>query len=503
VSTNPRRPGILQLGSRSCWINQFPKHAGKVTAKNQLAAGSGPAGTAGTAAWHGFLWPVCIVPPTLQPKVWCSALCLAFLHIPVRAANPSSAAQLNRHMSNCTGADPALFDPQPAPQTIRAAGAACAVAMQMPAGAKRRAARKLPIIDRGKWGQHLYQIRSGWQSRASAQAAISWSPPCVGPAARFAASASWTTTAPSHPGRASLARRRRPRVPRPVRRLLPLRPRPPPATHAHILNPSGRFDVENGRSHISTTGVETKRTSFAPARDHPTATDSDSAAYAAADAFCDQMQSELDELLGGAQGDALGSSFPWQHGRCATHTLQLSVRAGLAIKPVCDLLDKVRLVAKLGRTSTNLQRQLELSAAAEWHAAEHSGSVRTATVHRRTLDCPTRWGSTLVIVEPSWRVASAVPAALSAYHSLASTGKKEVEALNGQQRSPMKDFHPGAKCPMPVSRHAMCLGLTCAIVTSLASSDLDRAMAWPCASFQNTENLTLAARFLVRPPARL
>jgi hypothetical protein len=65
-----------------------------------------------------------------------------------------------------------------------------------------------------------------------------------------------------------------------------------------------------------------------------------------------------------------------------THTLQLSVRVGLAIKPVRDLLDRVRLVAKLRRTSTNFQRQLDPSAAAESRAAEHSGSVRTATVHR-------------------------------------------------------------------------------------------------------------------------
>jgi hypothetical protein len=166
-------------------------------------------------------------------------------------------------------------------------------------------------------------------------------------------------------------------------------------------------------------------------------------------------------------------------------------------------LDKVRLVAKLRRTSTNFQRQLELSAAAESRAAEHSGSVRTATVHRRTLDCPTRWGSTLVMVERSWRVVCEVPAPLSAYHSLASTGKKEVEALNEQQRSPMKDIHPGPNSPEPVNRHAMCLGLTYAIVTSLVNSDLDRASTRPCASFQNTENLTLAARFLVRPPARL
>jgi hypothetical protein len=161
-----------------------------------------------------------------------------------------------------------------------------------------------------------------------------------------------------------------------------------------------------------------------------TAADSDSAADAAADVFCDQIQGELDELVGGAEGDAHGSFSSWQHGWCATHTLQLSVRAGLAVEPVRDLLDKVRLVAKRRRTSTNFQRQLVPSVAAESRAAEHSGTVRTATVHRRTLDCPTRRGSTLVMVERSWRVASAVPAAPSAYFCPASTGKKEVKALN-------------------------------------------------------------------------
>jgi hypothetical protein len=193
----------------------------------------------------------------------------------------------------------------------------------------------------------------------------------------------------------------------------------------------------------------------------------------------------------------------WQRGRRVTHTFQLSVRAGLAVEPVRDLLDKVRLVAKRCRTITNLQRQLELSVAAEWHAAEHSGIVHTATVHGRTLNCPTRWGSTMVMVERSLRVTSAVPAALSAYRSQASTGKKEVEALNGQQRSPMKDFHPGAKCPMSVNRHVLCLGLTRATVTALVSSDLDRASTRSCASFQSSQNLNLAARFPVRPPARL
>jgi hypothetical protein len=170
-----------------------------------------------------------------------------------------------------------------------------------------------------------------------------------------------------------------------------------------------------------------------------TAADSDSAADAAADVFCVQMQSELDELVGGVEGDAHESSFSWQHGRCATHTLQLSVRAGLAVKPVRDLLDKVRLVAKLCRTSTNFQRQLEPSVAAESRAAENSGSARTTTVHRLLLDCPTRWGSTLVMVERYLRVASAVSAALSAYFYQASTGKKKVEALNLQQQLSMRE----------------------------------------------------------------
>jgi hypothetical protein len=60
---------MLQLGSLSCWVHQFRKHAGKATAKNRLAARSDPAGTAATAAWHGFQRPVCIVPPTFQQKV--------------------------------------------------------------------------------------------------------------------------------------------------------------------------------------------------------------------------------------------------------------------------------------------------------------------------------------------------------------------------------------------------------------------------------------------------
>jgi hypothetical protein len=68
ASTDPRRPGMLQLGSLSCWVHQFRKQAGKATAKYQLAASSGPAGTATSAVWHGFQWPACIRPPSFQPK---------------------------------------------------------------------------------------------------------------------------------------------------------------------------------------------------------------------------------------------------------------------------------------------------------------------------------------------------------------------------------------------------------------------------------------------------
>jgi hypothetical protein len=69
ASTGPRRPGMPQLGSLSSWVHQFRKHAGKAISKNQLAASSGPAGTAAATALHGFQRPVCIVPPTFQQKV--------------------------------------------------------------------------------------------------------------------------------------------------------------------------------------------------------------------------------------------------------------------------------------------------------------------------------------------------------------------------------------------------------------------------------------------------
>jgi hypothetical protein len=117
-------------------------------------------------------------------------------------------------------------------------------------------------------------------------------------------------------------------------------------------------------------GLEERKTSLASLLSSVIAAVSDSASDAAADAFCDQMKTEQDELLDGAESDAHKSFFPWQHGRCATRTIQLFVRSGLAIKPVRVLLDKLRLVAKLCRKSTDFQRHLELSVAAESCAAD-------------------------------------------------------------------------------------------------------------------------------------
>jgi hypothetical protein len=147
------------------------------------------------------------------------------------------------------GADPARSAPQPAPQTIRAAGAACAVAMQSPAGAKRRAARKLPNIDRDKWGQHLIPYTLGLYvtcvcpNSNPVVAAMCW----LGSA--FGRERVLDDDGPSHPGPHSQDRQRRPWVSRPPPRLLLLRPRSPPAAQAHILSPRRNGDIETGRSH--------------------------------------------------------------------------------------------------------------------------------------------------------------------------------------------------------------------------------------------------------------
>jgi len=160
------------------------------------------------------------------------------------------------------------------------------------------------------------------------------------------------------------------------------------------------------------------------------------AAQARATAFCNEMPTALLDSVWQAGDSVTASSFTWQHARCATHTLQLSVRAGLAVSAVKEVLQKVRLVAKLCRTSTNFQRELRVAADSEEAAAAESGGrerVPAATlVSRLIIDCPTRWGSTLAMLCRFVRVGPAVPSALSkSYHYTQPTGrKKRVECPN-------------------------------------------------------------------------
>jgi len=146
----------------------------------------------------------------------------------------------------------------------------------------------------------------------------------------------------------------------------------------------------------------------------------DTASDARADSFCSDMPAALHNGAWQATDAANGSSWLWQHARCATHTLQLSVRAGLAVPAVRSALQKVRLVAKLCRTSTNFQRELRVAVEKdEAAAAEQDGRERTATaklVSRLIINCPTRWSSTLAMLRRFVRVGPAVPSALSTYY---------------------------------------------------------------------------------------
>jgi len=122
-------------------------------------------------------------------------------------------------------------------------------------------------------------------------------------------------------------------------------------------------------------------------------------------------------LAGGATS---ASSLTWQHARFATHTLQLSVRAGLSIPLVRTILAKVRLVSELCRKSTNFQREMSVAVdVKEAGAALRDGRERIPAanlVSRLIVDCPTRWESTLAMVRRFLRVGPAVPSALSAYY---------------------------------------------------------------------------------------
>jgi len=162
----------------------------------------------------------------------------------------------------------------------------------------------------------------------------------------------------------------------------------------------------------------------------------EAAATSRSDAFCGAMPGALADASCEADELLSSSSFLWQHARCATHTLQLSARAGLSVPPVSAVLRKVRLVSKLCRTSTNFQREMRV-AVQQQEAAMAQRDIRepkeaNALVSRLIIDCPTRWGSTLAMLCRFLLVGRAVPAALSAYYhyTVPTGGKVLVECPN-------------------------------------------------------------------------
>jgi len=139
----------------------------------------------------------------------------------------------------------------------------------------------------------------------------------------------------------------------------------------------------------------------------------------------------------------------WNHGRCATHTLQLSVRAGLVTPSLGSILKKLRLVAKLCRNSTYFSKALRVSVEREEAllaaSAEREPMTTTKIVCRLIIDCPTRWESTLTLVRRFVRVGAAIPPALSAYyhHAAVSSSKTRVECPNSMEQAallPIIDF---------------------------------------------------------------
>ena len=177
----------------------------------------------------------------------------------------------------------------------------------------------------------------------------------------------------------------------------------------------------------------------------PAAGVSDETADARADSYCGDMPAALHNGAWRAEGATSGSSLLCQHARCATHTLQLSVRAGLAVPAVLSVLQKVRLVVKLCRTSTNLQRELRVAleqdeaAEAARDGRDRIGAAKLAS--RLIIDCPTRWGSTLARLRRFVRAGPAVPSALSTnYHYTPLTVRKvSVECPNQSELDALEE----------------------------------------------------------------
>jgi len=74
---------------------------------------------------------------------------------------------------------------------------------------------------------------------------------------------------------------------------------------------------------------------------------SDEFSDACADAICSGMPAVLHGCAWQAEDSASGSSWMCQHTRCATHTPQQSVHAGLTVPAVRSAFQRVVLVAKL------------------------------------------------------------------------------------------------------------------------------------------------------------
>jgi len=125
---------------------------------------------------------------------------------------------------------------------------------------------------------------------------------------------------------------------------------------------SEESDEEQGGdvADVEDVGSESGETSHAPDTLSGDCLDASVEAEARADALCTAITDAFPPR--GATPTQTGdASFLWQHGRCATHTLQLSVRAGLFTPTLRSMLKNVRQVAELCRNSSNFSEALRVS----------------------------------------------------------------------------------------------------------------------------------------------
>jgi len=124
--------------------------------------------------------------------------------------------------------------------------------------------------------------------------------------------------------------------------------------------------------------------------------ENEAAATSQSDAFCGAMPGALSDAACKTDEIFSSSSFLCQHARCATHTLQLSVRAILSVPPVSAILRKVWLVSELCRTSTNFQRKMRVAVqqqeATMAQRDNREPKEASALVSRLNTYCSTRWG---------------------------------------------------------------------------------------------------------------